>query len=871
VKNKHESYQDFIKTNSTDTSFIIVDVPVTISLFQKILVLTKNNVPKFTFDEIYDIMSILFPFKDMEGLLAYAVCLYLEENPNVLKKLRQCHVAQDKSAFHDKIVFLSTLILDQNGGQDSFIEIVCRNIWFGSCHGCEFYDTSVSNIIPNKIIHHTLKLEDSSIIFLFKYINMSYEFLEGNIDLLNHKFCEDTLHKAFTVRVHSISYDDDETNQSALSENDVLERKINLLATCELLKCRGFERVILEFENFSIPIESNTLTFIPALGTISCVNCTRDFINSLPQDVKNVEVVFSKTHDLNIRYLLENVTYVRFLNAEFDGNIAFIHNKAEIVILSSIIKEGATITFPSECSKVYIRNTSGIFNMSGIAGFKMITTGIYNKFESYFYKGSDSLVIQNIMLDISAVYLTSIGTLYLEFVIIPKQSFCVVPDGIKSLKILRSVGLFNLSPYIGTSIRIQSITSIVIEPPSDKNSKLSSIHLSDITIDREVELADKYETVILTNVSVIPQVSLILNDKCRNLTCSGYIGNITVGKGKQFDVIKINCTGCPPLEIRFSNQISVRHLHLHHLGQDMSAFGALLSNFEKIERFEISDGYISPYIPEFYSFSGNVSMFSPHNLSENASKELSPYKDSKSNVGDSSHPEELTCKVTPIAWASANAKISETILELDFRNTSATKEDWGLLQNLSHLKIVRACVDNVHNESLIQIPSNIRLLELINSINRKNVFQVQNQAEWLNPLTTFHSLRILIVEFDIFITVCKHDLLPPRLETIMVYFVSDIAKHSAINQRVRVRELLIGSKSNGAIPWFMTMNWSETLHFINVLTNYVDFKSLEHLAVVSPGDLLALNPANYLIEKDQSITTKFLYLEQIMRHSQQVN
>lgn len=139
-------------------------------------------------------------------------------------------------------------------------------------------------------------------------------------------------------------------------------------------------------------------------------------------------------------------------------------------------------------------------------------------------------------------------------------------------------------------------------------------------------------------------------------------------------------------------------------------------------------------------------------------------------------------------------------------------------------------------------------------------------------LMILSKLKILIVELNILMVMCEHSSFSPCLGTIMVYFIPGTVDDHVIAPKVKLRELLIGAKSEGICTWFKTVKWSEVLCFIDVLAKYINFDFLEHLALTSNHELIALNPVNRHIQKNNSVIRNVLSIDFVEnRYYQQVN
>ncbi|ELA45826.1 hypothetical protein VCUG_02686 [Vavraia culicis subsp. floridensis] len=86
-KTGRKSVSDYIQT-TYGTTFNILRAPFKRTFLEKLSGLTRNYVPTFDHDEIMDIMMI-FDYSKASDLLAYAVVVYLMNNPELVNQIQR--------------------------------------------------------------------------------------------------------------------------------------------------------------------------------------------------------------------------------------------------------------------------------------------------------------------------------------------------------------------------------------------------------------------------------------------------------------------------------------------------------------------------------------------------------------------------------------------------------------------------------------------------------------------------------------------------------------------------------------------------------------------------------------------------------------
>lgn len=108
-------------------------------------------------------MDHIFLFKNQEGLLAYVVYLFLDDNPDVVIALKKCYLAQDKSVISEEIVLISSHILSKVVIRTILSKLLAAtpDLTYLVVVNSMMMDAS-SEKVPKETIYHALILESRS-------------------------------------------------------------------------------------------------------------------------------------------------------------------------------------------------------------------------------------------------------------------------------------------------------------------------------------------------------------------------------------------------------------------------------------------------------------------------------------------------------------------------------------------------------------------------------------------------------------------------------------------------------------------------------------------------------------------------------------
>lgn len=856
-RKKYKTYVDFVNANIEDMSFVVIKVPLTVSLFRKLVKLSMCNIREFTSNEIHEIFTHLYPFQDKQGLLAYVTCMHLQNNASLVSKLKECHEAEDNSGFNEQIRFLSTCIFDTVDGSMSFVEMVNQNIEFRfRGEGC-FYGQFNRKIYSKKDIQHELELSSMVIGFLFNYLDLHYDYLEDNMHALVNKFNGRGAQSRLVLRITYISdkinniYCEME-NTDMFSAADILLRKINTISEFVYRIEHNIRDVILEFSEVNTSVDSSWIHFITALSTIQCDRCSVDFVGSIPKDMLTVEVDFYSTSDNKITNISQGIAIARYYDAMFHGHLVFSGAQRQIIINGKEIQGSLTFAPNEKYEKIKISDIIGNVCLSNIAGINRITWNTHEYSNKLSYKkkdnGKSSLKLVNARICDSVILDMNIDALSFKNVYFgTNQEFVFVNTNI-SIHISESYGLYDLTPFFGIKLDIQRSTKLVISPIQDDEMKLSRLELSGSRLHRTVKLSNIFKHVKLSNIFIVDDFSFILNAQCKELVLDECAGTIDFTGIKQLDMVKITFSHAESIYATSENPASVRDLRLHCINQTPEALQNLLLNFKDIERLQILNSGRSTFYTSSSPYKQDIAWLFEYECPMNTTMPLSMHLLAE----HSDHPHIKgyikSSLVVNFVWTSFISECAaSTLQELDLSNTIIMKDNWESLSKLINLKILKLCVDNLTDAFFKNLPPSIRLLKLSGMTTRDMEWNVEDKFCCSNPLVALPNLRILQVDPNFIPIICHSDSMPRSLEAIQVRLTHRFRKASSMaRSKFKISELYISDEDDITGDYNKSVG-RKVQALLNFLSNYVEFTVLDHLMLVSSSGLSIIDPVTYEI------------------------
>ncbi|ELA46424.1 hypothetical protein VCUG_02102 [Vavraia culicis subsp. floridensis] len=429
---------------------------------------------------------------------------------------------------------------------------------------------------------------------------------------------------------------------------------------------------------------------------------------------------------------------------------------------------------------------------------------------------------------------------------------CVIFNGDnKNLGILQSTGMFNLKPFIAIEQCFNKGMRMEVALIIHSIHNLSKITLSCFRFAERVELPNKYEEIELDHVLTDENVEIVLNKACRKLVIRKCRVVINAQNVDELDSLCIQFSATEKGNIVFVGLKRVNHISLIDIFHSMDVITTILAGLEGVKHLEFKSKYSKDMcgLPNEHHKESLMNIVSTENYKNDPNFELrySAIKDKEPVVFLLGM---LNIMVNLILKAVLSEKVMNTVSKLKFTSVAIDADNCKSLGKLSNLKILRICPKTITNEFLHNLPMNLKLLNItdLDTMDRNLM-----PEHVINPLIVARpniSLKVLVIDAQLIYDFNSILLSIPSLEVLKIRYSEPIKINSqAQRDKIRLQELFIEC-SDDQINEYKTSRTTSEIHcFIQSLALYINFTSLERLALVSISQSVIINAATLMVIK----------------------
>ncbi|ELA45857.1 hypothetical protein VCUG_02658, partial [Vavraia culicis subsp. floridensis] len=206
--------------------------------------------------------------------------------------------------------------------------------------------------------------------------------------------------------------------------------------------------------------------------------------------------------------------------------------------------------------------------------------------------------------------------------------------------------------------------------------------------------------------------------------------------------------------------------------------------------------------------------------------------------------------VNLILKAVLSEKVMNTVSKLEFTSVAIDADNCKSLGKLSNLKILRICPKTITNEFLHNLPMNLKLLNItdLNIMNRNLMIKHE-----INPSTLARSnisLKVLVIDAQFLYDFNSILLSIPSPEVLKIRYSQPININlQAQRDKIRLQELFIECSDDQINEYKARSHAFDLVDFIQDLAVYIDFTSLERLALVSISQSVIIDAATLTVIK----------------------
>ncbi|ELQ76998.1 putative LRR containing protein, partial [Trachipleistophora hominis] len=707
-REQYRHYYELLENDRNDT-YKVIHVPFKRPLFQKIVKLSKDNIPDFTVEEVCVIFKYILPYKDRLPLITYAICIFLQENPSLADELNEARKDITRCGDNTHLKSLYSFIFGQNDTAIIFRDAVSSNIalTLRDIYANKAY--SYKNPVGEYLFHLELDLEKLSIGFLFNRLYMDVVFLTNNMRLLQEKFQVNAANSSLDIEIH---YVDDKTHEqevTMVSGDQLSLLELNFISNCAFLQHNSINDVIVEFVGLNQEIDAEIFNESNVIRKIVCKFCSVEFVKSLPKHVTILRADFKETTYGDTKDSFVNITDVTYTESNFYEDIVPSDASKIRSISKSIFFSGSSISIDDTCPDITIQNTAATIKVCGLSMVAevVLTESLFscfklmNKHDDYRLIEINEAVIQG-----AAEISVSMQIIALINVKLSSESKIVFGKGHTYITISESTGLFDLKCYIGIELCFNKDMLMMISPKGDSNQQLSQLILCGVKFVEKIHMPNRYERIEFKGITTAKDSAIILGDKCKELSIVEFNGVIDMRHVINFDSVTIHASMNEEASIKFIGLSRVSHLFYHNLYYNVNVCQLLAENFYEIEHLQFDTN--CPFrdcedIEKYHMYTGlrfirvGNQRYSPYQLTKYLSKQDKADCAAISSLLDSA----ANFILNIILKQSANS----TIKKLELLSAAVSCENYKLFKAQKGLEILKFALKILQVVFFILCPS----------------------------------------------------------------------------------------------------------------------------------------------------------------------
>ncbi|ELQ76873.1 putative LRR containing protein [Trachipleistophora hominis] len=839
----YQTHQDVIDKN-TNIQFKVINVPMSFSLYAKIIKLSIHCTVSFTIREIREILKHYTRFeKNIMILLLKHVCEHFLKDKTLLQKIQMYrdHPSDDPNTSSIMSIFLP--FFDTEEAIYQFKMLVRLHIVLLISNGNKICPKLCSRSLLCQHQALCANHDAFALLFFFDKLEIYYEWFINNKNLLDTVFKCNMIDSSYAVSIYGSmeKYD-------SISDANVCKEILDLIQTSEFLQGTVVSELTLEFDSIHENVEIACLASIRASITAQCTECSLDFIQSIPEYIKitvSMDNLFS-TPPFNISH---NVTNMSFNNCNFDYSLRIPNNVESVYISDCTFNTNETLTLSERCKNVQISSSKLTFIFPNVIEFDMRSNTERNFF-LFEFKINRMSEKEALLLDTAIIYKTisidrSIESLAFVFVTIVPESCVTFNEATKYLTISQSEGLFDMRPYIGVMQHFKRNMTMKISPLKTSLHKLSEIILLDFELTETVQLSNIYESVVLNRVFMTENTEIILNKACKKLEINNSTVVINAWNVETIEHLFVRFSLKGNSFVKFVGLRRVNYVHLFNICLNVNSFATWLTGFESIKHLIFDNNHCLDDYHLIDAYYKNLMSF----ISTKESLERNP-----GLLRDVLAVREN--KVTVLVYRRSNiiinyylkhilnCEVMKKVSKLEFIGIAINSSNCNSFRNLKNLKALQLSLEKIDNKFLYNLPPNLKLLRVTDLFNENLNLRSEYTIKPSIIVQPHINLKILSVHVDFLYNLCFMAVSMPPLEILEVQYSRKIKIHSRVRKfKIKVRELFVQCKSyKQTYDHEITLTQNEMISFMKSIESHVEFEFLECVDFVFWGASVIFDP-----------------------------
>ncbi|ELQ74329.1 putative LRR containing protein [Trachipleistophora hominis] len=840
-------FQDLIRSNmDTHRKFKVVEMPFAKSLFEKIIITKKNESLSFGLEEMLCIFQKVFLCLDRNEAVAYNMCMSLQHNPQMISNLFDPNMDLGiTESYYSKKLHANEY--NFNGVLVKFCEILKQNVEFYLMKDAVQIARAFSKTKKVFVMENRIQLNDLQIGFIFGCLEVSSSYLREYVDIFYEKFKSDHLGNDLTIFVSDTLPLD--SILSVIHDNSTVMTELKWISELDLWRldrlkcitcCVHTAEVYEEFdaENVEFPLIS---TVFPSFSV--------NFNESIAKPIEDITLCLKNILDKSVNDLINKISSIKLENIVFENDFVFTREFERVHIYQCEVKKECKVVFKNIYKQLTIRHTSGIFNLSGMAGFS--TVEFVDRAANLEFRMNDpelpsKVRLENAQIEDNIVIDSSIDQIFLSDVEIFNTITINFNNKQQTINICETLGCINLTGLFNIKLFAAHRICLLIVPckHGDCTLLLTTCNIIELGV-----LEDVFDQIRLKDVEIEEGCCFTVNASCKKLEILECGGIFDLSGPKRFTRIEIDFSSDLENTLTLRGPIKTKTLVLYNMKNSAREITNFFNEFKEIKHIMFKQT-LSKYKFVLEDYSADTYQMSRLQETEVYEAPIIPSDQIQKPIIQ--RDKELNSANNSFLSAIFCAQAMKKIERLEYYNILMSTLNCQYLKNLQNLQALRVRLEAVTVDSLSCLPLSLKFLNITNSL----ASSINQDPRLVICALKVHSnLRALAIDSDLFNDPSLLLLLPNCIRVLVISYNEFKAKKIGENvTKLKLQRLYVSSYSDMIDDETYTLNEKLT-NFLGTIFEYVNRHCLESLVFSSDDKQYGIDP--FTLRVMEKVSQKF--------------
>ncbi|ELQ76330.1 putative LRR containing protein [Trachipleistophora hominis] len=834
-RNDLRRYIEVLRTETRTRTFKIIEFEFSKTLFIKIMSLSMYTTTFFTQYEIHHIFKYIFLHMDDLALLAFSVCISLQNDPQIFyslsdytKKYKHLICSYQPCAFKCHHDYSNALMKFREVVNHKVeLTLVEGDVARAKVYGHKQHSTILKSIVP---------LNEFKLGFLFECCDTKFTQV-ADLDILYDKFIYNGYNSRLTIIIlENLTVEN--IFDIIVGTEDVM-LKVPWFPSHKLWAQKHIERVTFRLHIYSSSDSSLISSHIKLLKHIRFASLMIDFVNSVPQPIYNVGICFLRYINAYVYNLPENVSTIICEHINFDYDFLFTKRFKSVSICDSVVEQGKTVTIEKGCETVTIINSRGQFDLSNAAGFNkivLLNSGSKLSFQEKKDNHFNYITITFAEINESTIIDGSFNEMIFRNIKFNKIVTLLISDGAKHVSIYKTSGSLN---FVGDFRGIVSFFSDSFLVITHKENEPRNISLFSCGVTDSLEFKNIYHSIVLSYMNLSDNFCFAMDETCKELSIDNCHGTYNLSKAGVLEKLKIEFARETSDKMKIIGPVAVNNLDVLEIPFNINELSHFFDQFSRIKSLKLGTAYMpiwrvsleQHFMCQYAAF---FQLRGPINNIRGESSNFLAYQNLYSHENWAMHGDEIMASIF-------YRKVVTEIEALEYENILMTDNNCRYLQRMNNLKSLTASMHNLTGESFTHLPRNIQSLNLYGSYIPNNDYK-----QCLNILKCLPYLSILTLSGDFFADTSNFQLLPETVKTLVISYEKQDVRNSSINdKKISLHKLYVRVLWQSIFHEYTKILNVELIEYLQAIFVFVERYDLECLIVSTAIECFEIDPTTY--------------------------